>query len=131
MKATLRTIAVLSALLVGSVAASQAQTWRVNDPFAFEAQGLSFPAGHYEVSEVSNRGFLILRSTEDPAKKFLWVAHPNEANSKTDAVLTFVKTGSFAVLTSIQDPQVQTNAFRRTPANNLAIVQIQGKSQGN
>jgi hypothetical protein len=124
-------MAVLSVLIAGSATASQAQTWNVNVPFAFEAQGVSLPAGHYELSEVSNRGFLILRSKEDTAKQFIWVAHPNEANSKTDAVLWFVKTGSVAVLTSIQDPQVQTNAFRRTPAKNLAIVQIQGKSQGN
>ena len=131
MKSTILALAVLSVLIAGSATASQAQTWNVNVPFAFEAQGLSFPAGHYELSEVSNHGFLILRGKEDPAKQFIWVAHPNEANSKTDAVLTFVKTGSFAVLTSIQDPQVQTNAFRRTHAKDLAIVQIQGKSQGN
>jgi hypothetical protein len=131
MKPTILALAVLSVLIAGSATASQAQTWNVNVPFAFEAQGLSFPAGHYELSEVSNHGFLILRGKEDPAKQFIWVAHPNEANSKTDAVLTFVKTGSAAVLTSIQDPQVQTNAFRRTHAKNLAIVQIQGKSQGN
>ena len=131
MKPTILAIAVLSVLIAGSVTASQAETWNVNVPFAFEAQGIAFPAGHYEVSEVSNRGFLILRCKEDTAKQFIWVAHPNEANSKTDAVLSFVKTGSVAVLTSIQDPQLQTNAFRRTHAKDLAIVQIQGKSQGN
>ncbi|HWZ11649.1 MAG TPA: hypothetical protein VNX22_00760 [Acidobacteriaceae bacterium] len=131
MKPTILAMAVLSVLIAGSVTAAQAQTWNVNVPFAFEARGVSFPAGHYEVSEVSNRGFLILRGKEDPAKQFIWVAHPNEANSKTDAVLTFVKTGSFAVLTSIEDPQVHTNAFRRAQAKDVAIVQIQGKSQGN
>ena len=124
MKSTMRTMAVLSALIVGSVAASQAETWNVNVPFAFEAQGIAFPAGHYEVSEVSNHGFLTFRCKQYPEKQFMWIAHPNEMTGKTDAVLTFEKNGSVALLKSIQDPHVQTNAFSRRHATDLANLQV-------
>jgi hypothetical protein len=56
----------------------------------------------------------------------MWVAHPNEAVGKTDAVLSFDKNGSVAVLKSIQDPHVQTNAFSGRHAKDLARQQSQG-----
>jgi hypothetical protein len=109
MKYTIRNTTVLAALIVGSWAASLAAT--VNVPFAFQAGGVEFPAGQYEVKASSNHAFLTLQSKQYPAKQYTWVAHPADPNPQADAVLSFDETGSVPVLLSIQNLQWRTNNF--------------------
>lgn len=114
MKLTMRSATILSALIFGSVAASHAAN--VNVPFDFEAVGVAFPAGQYEVNESLNHGFISLQSRQTPAKHILWVTHPGEPSKTGDVVLSFDRTGSTPILMSIQDSFHQTNGFSRTHA---------------
>lgn len=75
---------------------------------------LAFQRGQYDVSETANHGFIVLRNKQDSAKHLVWVAHPADASSKGEAVLSFDKAGPVAVLTSIQDGGMQTNGASKT-----------------
>ena len=127
MKHAKRNIAALSVFILGSLAASYAAT--VNVPFAFEAKGISFPAGRYSVSESSNHGFVTLQSKDNPAKQFTWVAHPDNSDGDDRVVLSFDRGDSGTVLTRIRLAQLRTS--RLSNAQKTISAEKQHDAEGN
>ena len=122
-----RMTAVLSVLLLGLLSASRAET--VNVPFAFQARGISFPAGQYEVRAQSNHGFLALQSKEYPQKQIFWLLQPHDAIKDGGTVLSFDKTGAVPVLKSIQNQDWRTNEVWSSDKRGPALGQL--RSPGN
>ena len=122
-----RVTAGVAVLLFGFSSASRAET--VNIPFAFQARGLSFPAGHYEVREQLNRGFLALQSREHPGKQILWLLEPHDAVRPGATVLSFDKTGAVPVLKCIQNELWRTR--EEGSADKKGAANGEPRGQGN
>jgi len=127
MRHPVRNSAVFAVLLLGVLSAARAET--VDVPFAFQARGVSFPAGKYEVRAQANHGYLSLQSRAHPEKQILWLTHPHDAITPGGTVLSFDKTGAVPVLKCIQNLDWRTNEEWSTDKRGPALGQL--RSQGN
>ena len=92
--------AALAAAALLSINTAKAET--VNVPFAFRAQGHSFPAGQYRINQSLGNGFVTLQSI-DGSRSFTSVVAPGApAPSDTRVVLQFDKGSATHELRSIQ-----------------------------
>jgi predicted secreted protein len=90
-----------AALLATSAFASSKAV--VNIPFAFVAQGHTFPAGQYEATSDPMRNMLALRSTTDTSVSARWVAGPADYNPNDEKLtLKFDDFGNTHALRTVQ-----------------------------
>jgi len=69
---------VLAAVATSATAAFAFDRVKVNVPFSFETQGITFPAGTYNVESAENHYSLTLSSRYDTKISFTWIAIPAE-----------------------------------------------------
>ena len=102
MRVTWCKLFLVPAIAAAALAAPSARAENVNVPFAFVADGHSFPAGAYSVEQSVDKNAVTLHYINGLAN-FTWVMSPGDpAPNDNRLVLRFVEAGGKHVLDSIQ-----------------------------
>ena len=91
--ATLLTLLLLSAILVGAQTTSNRTLLRANIPFAFVAGGVHLPAGEYRVYHPGNPYVVVIENNKGTARAMTYVHPSSMAADQTSTKLLFNKYG--------------------------------------
>lgn len=121
--------ATLSALVGGALLNAQDRSEVATIPFSFHAQGKLLPAGNYSVVEQSSSGE-IYQLTSSTGKSIYWLAPNENTADPANPKLTFVKSGSEYVLSSVAMPGdrvshgISDAAVQRSFSRSLGIASL-------